>query len=145
MKVINAVLVAVLYECSALPAAQPPPFAAVEVDRFVAAPGVAFPPGDQTALADDIAREISLAFHTVIILRQADAAANIHALRISGVVTRFKRFSASVAAVSTQVWWIDGATGQVFLNREVKGMAGENLAKKIAKICNASHLVESNQ
>jgi hypothetical protein len=146
MKVFVAVLMAVLYEGSALHSAQPPvPYSAVQVDRFVAARGVAFPTGEQTALVDAIAREISLAFQTVIILRQADAAPGRHALRISGVITRFKRFSASVAAVTAQVWWIDGDTGEVLLNREMKGMAGESFGKKIAKICNAAHLVESNQ
>jgi hypothetical protein len=164
------VLVALI--CTAVPglkAAAPSPtrYPAVEVDPFVGQRGVSFPSDYQTALADDIAREISLAFPTVIIVRPGDPAPNVHAvLRIAGVVTRFKPgnrakrsvigFGAGATLVRAQVWFIDSTTGQVLLNREVQGTtwtgvgggdsqaAGESLAKKLAKFCNSAHLVESN-
>ncbi len=129
-----------------LNAAPPPvPYAAVEVDRFVAAPGVAFPTDYQAALAENIAREISLAFQTVIIVRAGDAALQGRALlRISGVVTRFKPFGPDTAILRAKVWFIDSTTGQVLLNREIKGVSSENMAKKIVKLCNAARLAESN-
>jgi len=141
---------AMLCAASALQAAgqSPVAYSAVAVDRFVAAPGVAFPADYQNALAEDIAREISLTLQTVVIVRQGEAAPYGHALaRISGVVTLFKRFGAGNAVVRAQVWFIDAATGQVLLNREVKGRAspgpGNGLAKKIAKLYNAGHLEET--
>jgi hypothetical protein len=128
--------------------AESAPYTAVKVDPFVAAPGVVFPADYQSALAEDIAREISLAFQTVIILRQGQEASVGHAvLRISGVVTRFNRRGSGATIVQGEVWFIDDATGQVLLNREVKGLtqsAGNSLAKKIVKFCNSAHLVESN-
>jgi hypothetical protein len=168
MKTSTIALTAILCTTARLIAAgpaAPAPYTAVEVDRFVAAPGVAFPTDYQNALAEDIAREISLAFQTVIILRQGQGAPYDHAvLRISGVVTRFKPgnkakrtligFGAGATVVETKVWFIDDATGQVLLNREVKGTtwaanrdsesAGDSLAKKIVKFCNSAHLLESN-
>jgi hypothetical protein len=146
----------------------PAPYTAVEVDRLVAVPGVAFPTDYQGALADDMAREISLAFPAVIIVRQGDPAPYGHALlRVSGLVTRFqpgnrmKRnligLGAGATVVETQVWFIDAATGQVLLNRQIKGVtwtgigggdsksAGDSVAKKLTKFCNAAHLVASNQ
>jgi hypothetical protein len=140
-------LAAVFFVAAALHAARqaPVPYTAVEVDRFVAAPGVALSPDSQSGLADDIAREISLAFQTVIIVRDGDAAFQGRALlRISGVVTRFKTFGPDAAILRAKVWFIDGTTGQVLLNREVKGLSSENLAKKIVKFCNAARLVESH-
>jgi hypothetical protein len=145
----------------------PPLYTAVEVDRFVGQPGVAFPTDYQSALAEEIARQISLRFQTVIIVRQGDAVPEGHALlRISGVVTRFqpgsreKRFligfGAGATVVEAQVWFTDGTTGRVVLGRQVKGTtwmgvgggdsqsAGTSLARKIEKICNTEHLVESN-
>jgi hypothetical protein len=145
----------------------PAPYTAVKIDRFVAAPGVAFPGDYQSALAEDLAREVSVAFPAVIILRAGDATPYGQAvLHISGLVTRFKPgnrmkrqligFGAGATVVEARVWLIDDATGQVVLNRQIKGLtwtgiaggdsrtAGESLAKKIAKLCNAGHLVESN-
>jgi hypothetical protein len=126
-----------------LKAAGPPPplYSAVEVDRFVAVPGTTFPVDDQTALADDIAREISLAFPVAIMVRQGDFTPYGQAvLRISGVVTRFKTFGGSTI-VRAQLWFIDGTSGQVLLNREIKGTIGASLARKIVRICNSEHLV----
>jgi hypothetical protein len=168
--VLATVLAAFL--CTAVPgmkAAAPSsaPYQAVEVGPFVGQRGVSFPLDYQTALAEDIAREISLAFPTVIIVRHGDPAPNVHAvLRIAGVVTRFKAgnrakrsmigFGAGATVVRAQVWFTDGTTGQILLNREVQGItwtgvgggdsraAGESLAKKLAKFCNSAHLVESN-
>jgi hypothetical protein len=147
MKVRIFALAAVIFAATALHAArQPPvPYTAVEVDRFVSAPGVAFPTDSQSGLAEDIAREISLAFETVAMVRQGEAAPHGRALlRISGVVTRFKPFGPDTAILRVKVWFIDAATGQVLLNREVKGINSENLAKKIVKFCNSTHLLESN-
>jgi hypothetical protein len=141
---------------------RPVPYSAVEVDKFVAAPGVDFPPDYQSALADDLAREISLAFPTVVIVHPGEATPDGHALfRISGVVARFNPgnpvkqhligFGAGGSVVQAQVWFIDAATGQVLLNRQLKGSiavpgngVGDSLARKIAKFCNAGRLAESN-
>jgi hypothetical protein len=144
----------------------PAPYTAVEVDRFVPQRGIAVPPAFQSALADDTAREISLAFPTVLMVRQGQPAPYRHALlRISGVITRFKSgtratryllgFGAGDAFAEAQIWFVDGMTGRVLLNRRVKGatrievagsdsQAGDSLDKKIAKLCNATHLVASN-
>jgi hypothetical protein len=154
--------------CSVLSAGPLPPlYTAVEVDPFVAQPGVDFPADYQSALAGDIAREISLAFKTVIIVRPGQAVPDGHALlRISGVVTRFKPgsrekryligFGAGATVVEAQVWFTDGTTRRVVLGRQVRGItwtgagggdsqsAGTSLARKIQKICNSSRLVESN-
>ena len=150
-----------------LPAAGPPPpvYSAVEVDRFVPRPGMAFPADYQNALADDTAREISLAFPTVLIVRQGQPAPYGHALlRISGVVSRFKPgggakrlwlgLGAGTAFLEAQICFIDGSTGQVLFNRQFKGIlriipggdsqTADSVARKIAKLCNTSHLVESN-
>jgi hypothetical protein len=147
MKVRIFALAAVIFAAEALQAAPQPavPYAAVEVDRFVAAPGVAFPADYQAALAENIAREISLEFQTVVMVRQGEIAPfGQGLLRISGVVTRFKPFSPNTAIVRAKVWFIDGTTGQVLLNHEIKGISSENLAKKIVKFCNAARLVESH-
>lgn len=162
-------LVALISTVFTLKAAErsPGPYSAVEVDGFVGQRGIAFPTDYQTALAQDIAREISLAFPTVLIVRQGDPAPDGHAvLRIAGVVTRFKPgnrakrsligFGAGATVVRAQVWFIDGATGQVLVSREAQGTTwngtgggdsqegGGSLAKKLAKYCNSAHLVESN-
>ena len=141
---------------------RPVPYSAVEVDKFVAAPGVDFPIEYQSALADDLAREISLLFPTVAMVHPGEAAPNGHALiRISGVVAFFKPgsqaksrligFGAGGSLVLAQVWFIDAATGQVLFNRQIKGGVavpgkgvGDSLARKIAKFCNAERLAESN-
>jgi hypothetical protein len=146
----------VLALCSLLCAAGPLPplYTAVEVDPFVAQPGVDLPAGYQSALAEDIAREISVEFKTVIIVRPGEPVPDGHALlRISGAVTRFKPgspekryligFGAGATAVEAQVWFTDGTTRRVLLGRLVRG-TGTSLARKIEKICNAEHLVESN-
>jgi hypothetical protein len=132
----------------------PPLYTAVEVDPFVAWPGVDLPAGYQSALAEDIAREISVAFKTVIIVRPGEAVPDGHALlRISGAVRRFKPgssekklligFGAGATVVEAQVWFTDGTTRRVVLGRQVRG-DGTSLARKIEKICNSNHLVESN-
>ena len=159
-------MVAVIFAAvRGLQAAQPPfPYTAVEVDRFAADRGVAFPADYQSALAEDIAREISLALPTAMLLCEGDAATRGQAvLRIFGIVTRFKPgnrtkrywigFGAGATVVRAQVRFTDAATGQSFFNREVQGVtwtgvaggdskgAGDSLARKIAKFCNAQHLV----
>jgi Domain of unknown function (DUF4410) len=141
--------------CSVLCAGPLPPlYTAVEIDPFVAQPGVDLPTGYQSTLTEDIAREISVEFKTVIIVRPGEAVPAGHALlRISGVVTRFKPgspekryligFGAGATAVEAQVWFTDGTTRRVVLGRLVRG-SSDGLARKIKKICNAEHLVESN-
>ena len=141
--------------CSVLCAAPLPPlYTAVEVDPFVAQPGVDLPAGYPSALAEDIARKISVEFKTVIMVRPGEAVPAGHALlRISGVVTRFKPgspekkyligFGAGATVVEAQVWFTDGTTRRVVLGRLVRG-ASTSVARKIEKICNAEHLVESN-
>jgi Domain of unknown function (DUF4410) len=154
---------------SGLNAAQPPPapYTAVEVDKFVAAPGVDFPLDYQSALAEDLARQISVLFQTAAIVHPGDTVPYGEALmRISGVITRFKPgskmkrqlvgFGAGATVVEARVWFIDAATGEVLLNRTVKGVTwsgiaggdarstGNSLAKKIARFCNVGRLVESN-
>jgi len=137
-------------KASAQPSA---PYSAVEVDRFVADRNVAFPPHEQSALVDDIAREVSLIFEAVIILRQGDAAPSGQAvLRISGTVVQSKpenRTKRSLlgfgggAVVEALVNFSDASTGRVLLSREINGGSG-SLAKKIAKLCNSAQLVASN-
>jgi hypothetical protein len=141
-------------------ARQPPaPYTAVEVDRFAAAPGVAFPFEYRSALADDIAREISLAFPTVIIVRQGQASPEGRTpLRITGVVTKFKPsigLGAGSIGVRAQVEFSDASTGQVLFDRELSGVtwiavaggstrpSGDSVARKIAKLCNSARLVAS--
>jgi len=133
---------------------EPAPYSAVEVDPFVADQDIAFPADYQKALVENIAREISLAFETVIIVRQGDPPPFGHAvLRISGTVFRFqpanpvKRsligFGAGGTTLQARVRFADASTGQVLLIREAKG-ASESVAKKIVKFCFTSHLLESN-
>ena len=117
MKAFITALTAILCVSFCLSAAGPPPtpFTAVEIDRFVAAAGVAFPADYQSALVEDIAREVSLAFPSVIIVRQGEALPFGHAvLRISGTVIEFKPgnrakrqligMGAGATVVETQVW-----------------------------------------
>lgn len=154
---------------SSLNAARQPgvPYTAIEVDPFTAEPGVVFPADYRSALVDDIARETSLAFKTVIILRRGQAPPDgYRVLRITGEVTRFKPgnrakryligFGAGATVVHAEVQFTDAATGQVLVRREMAGVtwtgiaggdskgAGESLARKIAKLCNSAHLIESN-
>jgi len=131
-------------------------YTAVEVDRFSAPHNVAFPVNAQEALAEEIAREISVEFPTVLIVRQGETAPEHQALlRISGVVTRYdttkKRFGLGGPMIEVLVTFLDAFSEKVLLNRELQGKvmigsgdAGESLAKKIAKTCNAAHLLASN-
>jgi Domain of unknown function (DUF4410) len=153
---------------SLLAAAEPPaPYSAVEVDPFVADRGVAFPVDYQSALREDIAREISLAFPAVMIFRPGETAPfGLAVLRISGTVTRFKPgnrqkrylvgFGAGATVVQANVRFGDASTGQVLLIRKFQGTtwtgiaggdsqsAGDSLARKLAKLCIDAHLVASN-
>lgn len=161
-----AVICAAVSGLSAL--AQPSaPYAAVEVDLFVADRGVAFPADYQSALIGDIAREMTLAYPTLIIVRQGDALPYQRALlRISGTVIEFKPgsrvkrqfigFGVGATLVRANVRFADAATGQVLFIREVKGLtwtgisggdsrsADDSLARKIVKLCKAARLMESN-
>jgi hypothetical protein len=130
----------------------PTTYATVEVDRFVADKGVAVPAGYQDALADDIARELSVEFPTVMILHETDIVPNGQpVVRISGTVTQFQpasrakkllnRFSGTV--VTVQVRFADAATGRVLTIRQFQG-AGDSLGRRIAKFCEREQLVSSN-
>ncbi len=166
MKVFGVTFMAVICSVSGVKAAgpRPAPYTAVEIDRFVPVRGVAFPPDYQSALVEDIAREISLAFETVMIVRQGDAMPYGHAvLRIAGIVTQFKPgnrakrqfigLGAGATVVDAQIRFSDAATGQVLLTHEAKGVtwtgiaggdsrdAANSLARKVAKLCKAGHLI----
>ncbi len=163
MKIRTLALVTVIYAAVPGPSAagqSPAPYSAVEVDPFVADRGVAFPVDYQKALVEDIARETSVVFKTAILLREGDPAPFGHAvLRISGTVIRFKPgsnlkrslldFSAGATIAQAQVRFADASTGQVLLIREVKGGidsqgAGDSMGRKIAKLCDSNHFVESH-
>ncbi|MGP0072480.1 MAG: DUF4410 domain-containing protein [Bryobacteraceae bacterium] len=163
-------LTAVLFGVGANPCAAGQPaalYSAVEIDRFVADRGVAFPTDYQSALVDDIAREISVEFPTIITLRQGDPTPYGHAvLRISGAVTGFKPgsrtkrfligFGAGATVVRVRVRFIDAAGGRVLLEREMSGVtwtgvgggdsqgAADSLARRIAKFCKSAQLVHSD-
>jgi hypothetical protein len=139
-----------------LPAAGPPPspYAAVEVDPFVADLAVRFPADEQNSLLQEIAREISVEFPTVSILHLGEAGPSGHAvLRISGTITEFKPgnrpkrssigFGAGLTIVRAQVRLADAYAGQVFLISEVRGTR-TGLAQKIVKLCNSARLIESH-
>jgi hypothetical protein len=148
---------------ASLAAAPPGPYTAVEVDPFPAARGVTFPSQDQTALVDDIAREVSVEYPTVVILRLGDPANGLAVLRISGVVTEFnpgngtKRalFGFGGVSLRAQVSFQDAGSGRLLFQREFAGSAppggdggdsrgaDDRLAKKIAKICSAAHMIAS--
>ncbi len=138
--------------CGAAAAQAPAPYSAIEVDPFVADRGVALPADYQRALVEDIARQASLAFPTVIIVRAGDPPPFGHAvLRISGTVVRFKPgngvrkplgFGSGATMVQAHVRFADASTGEVLLIREVQG-ASDSVARKIVKYCNAAHLVAS--
>jgi hypothetical protein len=162
MKIRVVALAAVIFTAVFEPNAagqSPAPYSAVEVDPFVADRTVAFPVQDQKALVEDIARETSVIFKTAIILREGDAAPFGHAvLRISGTVVRFKPgnsakrpllgFGSGATSVQAQVRFADASSGQVLLIRELKGGidsqgATGSIGRKIAKLCDANHFVES--
>jgi hypothetical protein len=148
-------LAAVLYgtALSSIAASQPPaPYTAVEVDKFIADSSVGVPAAYQTALAQDIARELSVEFPAIMILNEGDDAPKGQAvLRISGTVVQFQppsrtkkllnRFSGTVVMV--QVRFADASTGQVLTIRQFQGGA-DSLPRKIAKFCKSEHLVNSN-
>jgi hypothetical protein len=147
-------------------ASQPALYSAVEADKFVAARGIAFPSDYQTALREDIAREMSIAYPTIVILRPGDTPPTGRAvLRISGTVTRFKPgnrakkfiigFGAGATVVQAVVRLADASTARTIVNRQLDGFtwigagggdsenAADSLAKKIVKLCNAAHLIAS--
>jgi len=137
------------------------PYAAVEVDPFAPAPHVTFPADYQSALVDDIARELSVEFPTVLILRQGDPSPGQPVLRISGTVVEFKPgdrtkklllgFGAGAAVVRAQVSFSDAGEGKTLAARHLQGAwsgdsqgTSDSLSKRIVKMCNTAHLVGSN-
>lgn len=150
-----------------LKADRPPlvPYNAIEVDPFGANPGVGLPPAYETAIADDIARQASIEYRTIMVLHQGDPPpTGARVLRVTGRVTRFtpgnrtKRLLvpfAGTASIEAIVQFTDATTGQLLFNGEFKGAASagaqnggesasDSLAKKIVKLCNAAHLIASN-
>jgi hypothetical protein len=132
----------------------PAPYTAVQIDRFTTAPGVTLPADYQNALVDDIAREVSVLFQTVIIVRPGEPTPYGRApLRISGVIAYFRPenpekraiigFGSGSGAVEAQVVFRDAAGGHLLFVRGFRTSAG-GLARKIAKFCNSSHLIASN-
>jgi Domain of unknown function (DUF4410) len=143
----------------ALSAAQAPaPYPAVEIDPFAGGPGVDFPRDYPSALADDIARELSVDSPTLVILRPGDRAPGGRVLRIWGTVTAYKPgngvkrsllgFGAGAAVVRAQVIFQDAAGGRIIAIRGMSGSSGmagvdsqgaaESLGKKIAKLCKSA-------
>lgn len=136
----------------------PAPYTAVEIDSFLPAPNVNFPREYQNALVDDIARELSVEFPTLMILRQGDRAPGEPVLRISGTVTEFNPgnrakhllfgFGAGAAVVRAEVSFQNAADGQTLQERDLTGSTGlagvdsqgaaQSLAKKVAKVCKAA-------
>lgn len=139
---------------AAPPSAQ---YSAVEVDHFITQKGVDFPVQYQSALADDIARDISVEYPTLILLHEGEASTYGHpVLRISGIVTAFipgssiKRaligFGVGDTRVAALVRFTDSAGGPPILARALAGSwaATDGLAHKIVKLCKAEHLVDSH-
>jgi hypothetical protein len=137
------------------------------VDAFAADPGVSFPAEYQNAITDQIARELSVEFPTVMILRQGDQPSDPRAvLRVSGAVSEFspgnrtKRiligFGAGATVVRARIWFTEAATGKTLAKRDLSGIiwtgtgggdssaAAGSLARKIAKVCRSLNLVESH-
>lgn len=135
---------------SAQPSAR---FTAVEVDPFASDKAIALPAGYQTALADSIARELSVEFSTILILRQGEPAPDgQRVLRISGTVVRFKPANSAKklltgfgggAVVAAGVRFDDEAAKRVLTIGEFQA-APDGLGKKIAKFCKSEHLLDSN-
>lgn len=151
---------------SAQPEGQPRTrYAAVEIDRFVGENGVTFPPDYQITLVEDLVRETTHSFRNVEIVREGESVpGGKPVLRITGNVTKFKPgsrakryligFGAGSTVVKAQIKFVDGASGQVLLDREIQGMtwigiaggssegAGGRLAKKIVAMAKSDHLIE---
>src|SRR5215471_11094826 len=72
-------------------ARQTTPYTVVEVDRFVANPGVDFPPDYQIALVEDIISETKRASKGIAIIREGEPIPpGRPTLRVSGTITEFK-------------------------------------------------------
>jgi hypothetical protein len=128
----------------------PGPYTAVEVDQFLANPGVSLPAGYQSALANDIARELSVEDPTVEIMREDTARDEPHLMRISGTVVQFKLSSRAkkyltglgATELRTEVRFADAGTGRVLAIHEFQSSA-DGLGRKIAKFCQAQRLLGS--
>jgi hypothetical protein len=151
----------------ALPAMgqQRTPYAALEIDRFVAESGVDFPVDYQIGVVEDLVRVTKRAFKSVEILREGEPLPQGNpVLRITGQITRFKPgnrakryligFGAGATVVKAHVKFTDAASGQVVLERDLQGItwmgmagggsegAGDRLAKKIVELARSSHLLK---
>lgn len=148
-----ATVLATLAAGGVVSASAAPPYSAVQVDPFAAANGVALPADYQAALVESIARELSVEFSTVLILREADTAPDGRAvLRISGTVTQFKpagsakrllSFGSGAASLTAEVRFGDAAAPHVLAIREFQGDV-QGIGRKIAKFCKSERLVDSN-
>ena len=124
-------------------------YAIIEVDRFVPVAGVALPFENRNALADDIAREISVEFPTVLIVRQDHPAGTSDpVLRISGTVlditarstARKLLLGVGGPAVQAVVRLADSKSGRTLADRGFACDLG-SLARRIAKFCNDTRLI----
>lgn len=128
----------------------------MEIDRFGVENGVTFPLDHQITLVEEIIHETKRAFKSVEIVREGEPLPNRKTvLRIIGNVSKFKAgsrakryligFGAGSMVLKAQVKFVDAASGQLLLDREVKGLtwigilggserAGEGLAKKIVAL-----------
>lgn len=127
-------------------------FTAVEVDPFAVDKSIALPAAYPTALAASIARELSVEFSTILILRQGEPAPDgQRVLRISGTVVQFRPANSAKklltgfggAVVAAGVRFDDVATKRVVGIREFQ-VAPDSLGKKIALFCRKEHLFDSN-
>ncbi|HEX5229864.1 MAG TPA: hypothetical protein VFW44_19265 [Bryobacteraceae bacterium] len=127
-------------------------YTAVEVDPFAVNKAVALPAGYPSALAESIARELSVEFPTILILRQGEPAPDRQRiLRVSGTVLQFKAPNPAKklltgfgggAAVAAGVRFEDVATKRVVKIQEFQA-APDSLGKKIAKFCTSERLFEA--
>jgi hypothetical protein len=111
----------------------------VEVDRFVAAQGVDFPPDYQIALLEDIIREAKRAAKGIEIVREGESAPPGRTMmRISGTITQFKPgsrakryligFGAGSTVVKAHVKFTDAASGAVLAEKDLKGLTWIGIA-----------------
>jgi hypothetical protein len=145
-----------------------PVYTIVEVDRFIEEPGVSFPPDYRMGLVEDVVRELKRACRTIEIMREGEELPKgTPVLRIAGKITEFKPgsrakryligFGAGSTVVKAHVTLTDAASGEVVLESDVKGVtwigiaggssegAGDHLAKKVADLAVANHLIEKKK
>lgn len=117
-------------------------YAAVEVNRFDAAPTLSFPPDYQILMMESLVKEIHFLSKKIEVVREGEPLPeNKPTLRITGVVSGFKPgnrtkraligLGAGTTSIEVQVKFTDAKTNQVVLERTFKartwsGIAGGN-------------------